>query len=606
VPYPEMHYRWEYLLQASPEALWPYVSDTNHFNHDTGVPAVQDLRAAGADLDNARRHLRLFRLGMPVEWEEEPFEWVRPSRFSVMRRYSAGPLATMRTAVALTSQPGGGTRLVYEVWARPRNLQGVLAIPIQIGFLSARAFGKAFRRDDRMALMDQAAQQQPALAHVDFAPGGQMRLAELCKTLEAKGQPAELVRRLRAEIERADDFALLHMRPYVYADAWGQPRRAVLELFLWATRAGLVDFQWDVLCPLCRGVKSGGSSLKDVSSQVHCEVCQIDFNVNFDRAVELTFRPNPSVRAVDVGEYCIGGPQVTPHIMAQQLLAPGAARDLRLPLEPGRYRARALGLRGGEFLVAEAGGAAEANVSVSDDWSHEEPHISLAPAFHLKNETPRERLFILERMAWSDQAVTAAEVTSLQLFRDLFANEALRPDAQISVGSLTVMFTDLRDSTRLYQQIGDAVAFGHVMGHFDVLREAIAAEDGALVKTIGDAVMAVFRRPLAALHAILQAQQALNAKTGNAALVLKAGIHHGPCIAVTLNDRLDYFGSTVNIAARVQNLSAGDDVVITAAVHDDPEVAQWLVAQGNVKLESFTAMLKGLEDQFDLWRLTCQ
>ena len=168
-----------------------------------------------------------------------------------------------------------------------------------------------------------------------------------------------------------------------------------------------------------------------------------------------------------------------------------------------------------------------------------------------------------------------------------------------------MLFTDLRDSTRLYRQIGDAVAFGHVMSHFDVLREAIAAEDGALVKTIGDAVMAVFRRPMAALQAILKAQQMLAAhSTGTSSLVLKAGIHHGPCIAVTLNDRLDYFGSTVNIAARVQNLSMGGDVVVTSAVHDDPEVQQWLSAQGQTILsEPFEATLKGLEDQFHLWRL---
>jgi class 3 adenylate cyclase len=225
----------------------------------------------------------------------------------------------------------------------------------------------------------------------------------------------------------------------------------------------------------------------------------------------------------------------------------------------------------------------------------------------LHNETRREQLFIFEHMAWSDQAVTAAEVTSLQLFRDLFANEALRPDAQISVGSLTVLFTDLRDSTRLYREIGDAVAFGRVMGHFDVLREAVVAEDGALVKTIGDSVMAVFRRPLAALQAILNAQEALTKRTMGSSLVLKAGIHHGPSIAVTLNDRLDYFGSTVNIAARVQNLSEGDDVVITSAVRDDPEVRQWLDKQeGVLALQPFEAKLKGVENQVYLWRITRQ
>src|SRR5213079_830494 len=126
-----------------------------------------------------------------------------------------------------------------------------------------------------------------------------------------------------------------------------------------------------------------------------------------------------------------------------------------------------------------------------------------------ENATKEEQLFILERMMWSDQAATAAEVTALQVFRDLFSTEALRPGEQISVGTLTVLFTDLRNSTRLYREIGDATAFGRVMNHFDVLRKAIAEHDGALVKTIGDAVMAVFRQPSAALKAMLDAQEQL-------------------------------------------------------------------------------------------------
>src|SRR5262249_9092499 len=127
-----------------------------------------------------------------------------------------------------------------------------------------------------------------------------------------------------------------------------------------------------------------------------------------------------------------------------------------------------------------------------DGWPAEETRIAPQPTLNLKNLTDEEQLFILERMAWSDLAVTAAEVTALQVFRDLFANEALRPGEQISVGSLTIIFTDLCGSTRLYREIGDAPAFGVVMSHFDVLREAIAEEGGAIVKTIGDSVMAVF------------------------------------------------------------------------------------------------------------------
>jgi adenylate cyclase len=269
---------------------------------------------------------------------------------------------------------------------------------------------------------------------------------------------------------------------------------------------------------------------------------------------------------------------------------------------------RNMELPGAQFIQVTAEGSPSAVLSASESgWPSEELILALTPSLQLENRSNSEQLFILERMAWSDQAATAAEVTALQVFRDLFSNEALRPGEQISVGTLTVLFTDLRGSTQLYREIGDAPAFGRVMTHFDVLREVIAAEDGALVKTIGDAVMAVFRRPAAALRAIVKAQAALaSPPEGVRPLRLKVGIHTGPCIAVTLNDRLDYFGCTVNMAARLEGLSTGEDVILSDAAHADPEVAEMLAdpADGLVA-QPFEMMLKGFdEESFELWRVT--
>jgi len=125
------------------------------------------------------------------------------------------------------------------------------------------------------------------------------------------------------------------------------------------------------------------------------------------------------------------------------------------------------------------------------------------------------------------------------------------------------------------------------------------------VKTIGDAVMAVFRRPASALKAMLRAQETLAAPAeGVAPLTLKAGVHTGPCIAVTLNDRLDYFGSTVNMAARLEGLSTGGDVIISNALYDDPEVREF-VASENLQATPFEILLKGFqEERFELWRVS--
>src|ERR687884_577155 len=162
MPYREFHYHWEWELQSSPEELWPLVADTNRFNRDTGVPSVENQTTNGTRLTNSRRRLRLFKLGMAVEWEEQPFEWIRPYRFGVVRRYTKGPVAEMRVEARLDELGEGGTKLIYEVWAQPRNLLGSIAIPIQIGLLSKRSFGKIFCRYDQEIKSGESTLYQPS------------------------------------------------------------------------------------------------------------------------------------------------------------------------------------------------------------------------------------------------------------------------------------------------------------------------------------------------------------------------------------------------------------------------------------------------------------
>jgi class 3 adenylate cyclase len=599
----EFHYRWEWELESSPEALWPLVADTNRFNRDTGVPVVLEDREADAEGPLGRR-LRLSVAGREIPYEERPFEWVEPERFGVTRRYLSGPVAELSTLLEVEPRQGGGSRLVYSVWARPRGQLGRLLIPAAIGRTARRRFAETFRRYDRLAARGAVAE-VPVASSVRFSPAGRDRLARGRRELEAQGADPMLAERLVATVERADDLAVGRLRPYALADAWGADRREVLELCLLATRAGLLELRWELLCPLCRGAKETSGTLAGLERQVHCDACHIDFTADFERSVEITFRPSEAVRAVEANEYCVGGPRVTPHIVAQQILAPGERRALGLALEEGRYRLRAIGLPGSRGIAVNGTGPDRGTLTVAAEWGAGETLLATRPEVVLANETTVERLVVLERTAWSDRAATAADVTSLQAFRDLFSSEALRPGEEMSVGSLTVVFTDLRDSTRLYREIGDAPAYGSVVGHFDVLRDTVRSEGGAVVKTIGDAVMAVFRRPVPALSAVLAAQAELAAPpSGVRPLVLKAGIHAGPCIAVTLNDRLDYFGSTVNAAARLVSFSSGEDVVVSDAVRDDPEVAA-LIADDAYQVERLEASLKGFDDEaFVLYRVT--
>ena len=603
------HSRWEFDLKSSPEDLWPFVADTNRFNRDTGVPKIE-VKEGNKRLQNARRNVRLSIYGLPVEWEEQPFEWVRPKRFGVERVYSKGPMASLKVLAELIPKPEGGTHMTYELWATPRNLVGSLAIPLQLNMVIGPRLRAAIQRYDTLASAETAALAGDAPSQSTF---DLQRLAALKQKLiadiESSDTPAPKVaiaERLADFLEHGDDLTVSRIRAYKLADDWHEPRRLVLEVCLRATRAGLLDFQWDLLCPLCRGAQQSGVSLKDIQTEVHCAACQIDFKINFDRYVELTFRPNPAVRRVEVFSYCVGSPHWTPHVVAQQLLRAGDKRELTLPLESGNYRLRALELPGSQDLNVSPEGEESVQVTLSNDgWSLEALHVRERFSLHLQNETGAEQLLILERLEWSDQATTAAEVTALQMFRDLFAAEALRPGEQISVGTLTILFTDLKHSTQLYREIGDATAFGRVMNHFDVVKKAIARHDGAIVKTIGDAVMAVFRSAADALRAMLEVQQELAEPVdGSTPLALKVGLNTGPCIAVTLNDRLDYFGSTVNMAARLEGLSSGSDVIISGSVYEDAKVRELIESEGFSAVE-FDMSLKGFDEQrFELWRVS--
>src|SRR5437016_1862711 len=430
----EFHYRWEYDLESSPEQLWPLVADTNRFNRDTGVPAVESVISESKGLKNARRRLRLSTFGIPIEWEEQPFEWVRPRRFGVVRRYSKGPVAELRVLAELTpldavgndsssqKKQSYGTKLIYEVWARPKNLIGLIAIPIQIGVISARNFARAFREYDELAKHGRTS--VSVSRDVEFVPGGRARLLDLSEKLVAQGIDSELVTLLVDTIENADDFALTRIRPYELARQWKRSRRAVLESCLYATRLGILDLQWNLICPMCRG---GGAkeSLHDIASNVHCPGCNIDFSVNFEQSVELTFRPNGSIREMETENFCIGRPQATPHVAAQQLLPPKSVRTIDLSLEEGRHRLRTLGLSGWQQLRATEDGQRNVTLRVgADGWIGEELVIAKDAALTLDNRTDAEQLFILERTAWTDDAATAAEATALQVFRDLFATRS--------------------------------------------------------------------------------------------------------------------------------------------------------------------------------------
>jgi class 3 adenylate cyclase len=594
----EFQFTWQWDLKSSPESIWPFAADTNRFNRDTGQPKVQVISNVKG-LKQMRMLLPLIR----VEWEEKPFDWTFPYSFSISRVYSKGPVNTMQSDTELERLPNNGTRVTYRTsWGVSNPLVQIL-MPFVIGVIAKKRFEKVFRLYDDLA--EKADSQIYIGSPHHFSPAGRTRFQSLAKDVILQGTDASLLERLEDFLEHADDLSVQRIRPFALADRWHLDRRTVLEMFLRATRAGLLDMSWDLLCPSCRGTTEGHTSLGELRGKSHCDTCQIDFTVNFDHNIEVIFKPNPSVRTVDSEAiFCAGSPQLQPHVAMSQIIS--ALRSLPVPveLERGRYTLRASNVPGSISLIAEDGGDEEVILRLTSfGWPLELQHVSLHPTLILVNATDTENIFQLERTAWGDEAATAADVTALQVFRDLFASEVVRPGEEISIGSVTLMFTDLRDSTRMYRLIGDASAFGRVREHFAVLEKAIAAEGGSIVKTMGDAVMATFRHPIDALKAVWKAQSEI-AEYGEPLLWLKAGLHTGPCIVVNLNERLDYFGSTVNIAARLPNFSHRGELIFSETFYKDPEIQNFLAENARPdRLQCFTGDVKGFDEPFTMWKL---
>lgn len=607
--YSEKHYRWTWDFKSAPDQLWPLVSDTDRSNRDCGFPPfeVRPLRPGEAPAELGVRRLRAVYLGMVGEWEEREFEWVRPARFTVERRFSRGPISLMKQSCELAALPGGGTRIVYEMWVRPANGLGALVVPLAVGYRMRREVARVYRAYDR-GIVD-GFRPVPRRGAPLADSGAGRRLAQISRRLVAEArQPETLVARLFSYVETQDDRSLAKMRPYAIADAWGTDRGETLDLFLHATREGLLDFSWEVLCPHCRGSRRSTSDLSGVSSEAHCDSCGIDFTVNFDQSVELSFVPDPAIRRVSRIEYCLGGPQITPHVVAQKDLGARESLYIALAFPEGRYRIRTRDVAVMQAFRIERGGTPSARIDVGPDpVPVDEPVVAPDGVLNVQNTDSARHMVFVERVAWSDQSVTAAAVTSRQIFRDLFSRELLRPGERITVGTITIVFTDLKNSTQLYREIGDAPAFGRVLGHFDTIKAAVAEEGGAIVKTMGDAVMATFIHPVAALRAMSRAQAELSrSERARSPFALKCSIHQGPSLAINQNERLDYFGTTVNVGSRLCALSSGADIVVSGQVLGDPAVKELLSHYGSkFSVSRDSSTLKGIAGApFNFWRIS--
>jgi class 3 adenylate cyclase len=553
-------------------AVWPVLSRTDWLNRALGLPAVKYrteplAEGGGAVFASAKSS------GMELRWREWPFEWSEPEFHVVRREFLSGPLREFTGGIEFIETPDGGTRLRVHSRLTPRNALG--------SWLARTVIAPKATRDMTAAVAHlkkflQGEFHQP-LPKLSVSPVDETVLQGGVGRLRREAGDDATVGRLAGWLRSAPDVELTHIRPKALAREWNTDTWAVLRVMLFGAHGGLLQFRWEILCPNCRSTRTPQTAgLAGLKRESHCDVCQINFDAEFDKSVELKFTVHPAVRKIPEQTFCLAGPGGRPHILRQILLQPGETRDWKWPADSAGLRLRSPQVKQPllcETVAGEAGGRIECRP--------ENFHFSAGPdsdGCKISNPNKFPVSAALERVAWSEDILTAAAVTNWQVFRDLFAAEVISPGEQIMVSEQAILFTDLRGSTMMYHELGDARAYTYVRNHFSVLGDAVQKNHGGLVKTIGDSVMAVFSNPadaFAAATAMFAGIAGANRRSPERQpLVLKAGLHAGPCLAVNANDRLDYFGTTVNLAARLADYSRGGELAISDEIFLRAEVRQ--------------------------------
>ena len=445
-------------------------------------------------------------------------------------------------------------------------------------------------------------------------------------------------------IRSGDDLSLYRINPLAFARDRAIAEAESIDLFLHATRSGLFEMSWDVVCPQSGMVLDSFGALRTLKTHYVCGLCDVSGETDLDDFIEVTFTVSPQLRRLPfhdpyslsvedfhwklrfLSDGRLPGQQVRfldfLHGLVRGLvfLPPGATTTLRADLGLGALSGVNVQTQAA-FAVPILGepAAAPTHLRVRYDGQRFSPSLTAARpgsividvensgatrgSLLLINWPPEVLAQTVKPALDFDPYMSGGMLLARQTFRRLFRSERVDEREGLGIRQVTLLFTDLKGSTAMYERLGDLNAYALVREHFALLGATVQQHSGAIVKTIGDAVMAVFSRPTDAVSAaldILGEIERYNSEHGDPSIILKIGAHCGPSIAVTLNENLDYFGQTVNVAARVQSLADAGEICISEALYSAPGVSQLLTGQTIVE---FDAPLRGVEGNACVYRV---
>ncbi|EKO61955.1 adenylate/guanylate cyclase catalytic domain protein [Leptospira kirschneri str. H2] len=564
---------WEFELDENAETLWPWLIDTSSFNKRIGIPEMKFVEKEGKLFGRSKN------AGILMEWEEVPWEWEYCKGINNARIYSRGLARYVRTRYVLEKLSKEKTKLtVYFGWV-PRGIVGKLILPYgmkqmyqeyQKGLAGLLQDIETRRKNEATLLLNQNSKQTSPITE-------SLKLKQIKTNLLREGIDEGLLDRVIHYILSEDENELYRIRIKKLAMEWKIPAESLLLLFLHGCRQGLFTLSWDVICPHCRGVRSELFNLGDIPTQDSCDVCGIDFESTKVNSIEVTFHVHPSIREVQKRFFCAAEPSTKTHIRFQRTIQPGGEYITNLLLTEGVYRLRIAGEK--KYNLLELQPSSTESIRWTVDQAAEELTAKPMPTVQIFNAENSPRTFIIEERKEDAIGLRPVELFNFQDFRDLFSEQAIASDLQLDIGVQTILFTDIVGSTRFYLTEGDNGAFKEVREHFVQVFRIIKEHKGAVVKTIGDSVMASFSSPLDSLLASIELQKVFQVTPENR-IQIRISIHSGQCLAVNLNSNIDYFGNTVNYASKLQAITDAGEIAFSEAIFRDEEIRNHLKTSG--------------------------
>jgi len=573
-----LRYQYQWKLRSSPGALWPFVSNTDRVNNAIGLPAVRYKTFQDPKL-GMRRIATVRAMGMTMEWEEHPYEWIEGRRLSVLRQFQSGPFDWFTNVVELNPQSDGGTLVVQTLQMVPRNLMGKLFARFQIGNKSERNFGRVYEKiDEYLQSKSNSSTTANAFAATKAITREQKRrLSERFSRVRTSASAIDpkVLDTLEQYLEFATDLEVARLRPLALAERFGLKPDDVVEVCLLAAREGALILLWDILCPTCRIPSDVKETLKGLADHGHCEACNVDYELDFAQSIELIFRAHPEVRAAETRTYCVGGPAFSAHVVAQVRLQADERLNLQLRLNDGQYR-----LRGPQlpyvvdFRVAPNGRVGRWDIDLAHPAAkHEVPTLrSGEQVLSFLNTHSDPRQIRIERLASRADSLTAADAARLPAFREWFPDEVLSPGQMVSLTTVTLLGCQIANAVQLYASLSDQAACSQILRHLQSMAAIVANNSGCVIKSMNDRVNTVFPSTTNAIAAATQIAKS-SVEWG---VSIKQAIHQGSAIVATINDRLDYFGETSQFLEELLQRSLPNELWMSDQSWNDSNISSAL------------------------------